>query len=91
MRRLIAASALTAALAGCSAPEDAGAPPPTAEEEQAVGEARSMIPEAEQAAAATEAPANPSGTRPPLEAAPEVTPTLKPGYGTPVPPPERAE
>ena len=88
---MVAAAVLTVALAGCSAPEDTGAPPPTADEAQAVEDARSMIPEAEQTAAATDAPANPDGTRPPLEAAPEVTPTLKPGYDTPVPPPERAE
>lgn len=40
----LAAGTLTALAAACSAPEDAGAPPVTANEQRALAEARAMIP-----------------------------------------------
>lgn len=86
MRRIVAVVALAAGLGACSSPEEAGAPPPTADEKKAVEDASAMIPETEQPSA----DAAPAAT-PVLEAVPEVVPTLKPGYGTPVPPAERSE
>ena len=58
-----AAAFLTVAVAACSSPEDAGAPPATPDEQRALAEAESMIPASERPAA-TSAP-----TIPPTESA----------------------
>jgi hypothetical protein len=86
MRGRVAALALAASLVACSSSEDAGAPPPSADEMRAVEEARSMVPDAE-----------PSSTGVTPEEAkaikenPAVNPTLKPGYETPLPGAQKAE
>lgn len=53
---MIAAAALLALAAACSAQEEAGAPPATPDEQRALAEARAMIPADERLLAAEETP-----------------------------------
>lgn len=86
MRGSTAVTSLALGLAACSAPEEAGAPAPTADEAQAVEEAEWMIPENERQAA-TRAPGEDTGAR----EGPAVEPLVQPDSVAPEVGVERAE